>query len=563
MMDDAELLRQYAAEGSEAAFAELVQRHLNLVYRAALRQLGGDAHRAEDVAQLVFTLLARKAAALAHHPSLAGWLYTTTHLTVGETLRAERRRQRREQEAQIMHELISDTGSATDWDRLRPILDVVMQDLNEADREAILLRFFEERPFGEIGTKLALSEDAARMRVERALDKLHGLLARRGFSSTSVMLAAMLTTEAAIAAPVGLSATVTGAALAGVSVPLVTGGASALVLKSFYLMSSAKITAVAVVVALLAAGTAFFQLAEARTTRAQLTAAAGEETDLTVKVADLQRRLTAAEQRVVAVDGGSAALLRTAQNTVAADAEAAQPITVDGVQARYQQAQALAKSGQFAAALKEFLWCYDVGMRQIASFAGVRGSSLPDAIKALGAQYPEALTALRTRRDQADQRILAGEDDSRTIADFTSLNRILDQDERTLELFDQLPANDGRRRTMAIYAFNNLVAAQRYADAGLAQSYAMMSSHFELSQDRANQATGPDPERQQKANHDYLVETTVRDVEVLAGSGDLAHARELAGRLLAYDGSEETKGTLRNHLQRAGHPELLANPSQP
>ncbi len=563
MMDDAELLHQYAAEGSEAAFAELVQRHLNLVYRSALRQLGGDAYRAEDVAQLVFTLLARKAAALAHHPSLTGWLYTTTHLTVGDALRAERRRQRREQEAQTMHELISDTGSATDWDRMRPMLDVVMQDLNETDREAILLRFFEERPFGEIGTRLALSEDAARMRVGRALDTLHDLLARRGFASTSATLAAMLATEAAIAAPAGLSATVTGAALAGVSVPLVAGGISALALKSFYLMSSAKITAVAVVVALLAAGTAFFQLAEARTAQAQLAVAAGEEKTMAAQVADLQRRVAAAEQRVVAVDRGSAALLRTAQSTAAADTEAAQPITVDGVQARYQQAQALAKSGQFAAALKEFLWCYDVGMRQIASFAGLRSSSLPDAIKALGAQYPEALTALRTRRDQADQRILAGEDDSRTIADFTSLNRILDQDGRTLELFDQLPADDHRRHTMAIYARTQLVAAQRYADAALAEPYAMMSSNFELLQDRAGQATGPNAEKQQKSNREFLVETTTQNIEVLAGNGDLAHARELAGRLLAYDGSEETKAALGKRLERAGHPELLTSLSQP
>src|ERR1041384_7119854 len=104
MPDDAQLLRHYVEEGSEKAFAELVQRHLNLVYSAALRQVGGDMHRARDVAQIVFTTLARKAPSLTRHPVLAGWLHLATHHAATKAMRTERRRHAREQEAHAMQE---------------------------------------------------------------------------------------------------------------------------------------------------------------------------------------------------------------------------------------------------------------------------------------------------------------------------------------------------------------------------------------------------------------------------------------------------------------------------
>src|SRR4051812_47613149 len=104
MPDDAELLRRYAEENFEPAFTELVQRHLGLVYSAALRQVGGDAHHAEDVTQTVFSTLARKAASVARHPVLVGWLYTATHHAAAKVRRAEGRRSVREHEAHLMHE---------------------------------------------------------------------------------------------------------------------------------------------------------------------------------------------------------------------------------------------------------------------------------------------------------------------------------------------------------------------------------------------------------------------------------------------------------------------------
>lgn len=218
MIDDTELLRRYADEGSEEAFTELVQRHLNLVYSAALRQVHGDTHLAADACQLVFTDVARKAGALAGHRVLAGWLFTSARYAARNLVRGERRRQAREQEALNMENLNEgEAAPVLDWQRVRPVLDEVINELGRTDREAVLLRFFEGRDYASVGAKLNLSPNTARMRVERALDRLRGLLERRGVESTSAALAAALAGQAVAAAPAGLAAAVAGAALTGAS----------------------------------------------------------------------------------------------------------------------------------------------------------------------------------------------------------------------------------------------------------------------------------------------------------------------------------------------------------
>lgn len=215
MQDDASLLHRFAVEHADEAFAILVRRHLDLVHSAALRQVGGDAHLAQDVAQTVFTDLARKAADVARHPVLAGWLYTSTHYAAAKAVRAEQRRRRREQAAHAMSELFHERTDDEAWAQVRPTLDAAMQALKAGDRDAILLRFFEGQGFAAIGTRLRLSENAARMRVERALEKLRAQLARRGVRSTAAALAAALASHGVAAAPAGVVATVTGAALTG------------------------------------------------------------------------------------------------------------------------------------------------------------------------------------------------------------------------------------------------------------------------------------------------------------------------------------------------------------
>ena len=226
MLEDQQLLRSYATDGSEAAFGELVARYVNLVYSAALRRTGGDTHLAQDVAQLVFTDLARKARSLPKNVVLAGWLHRATHFAAAQLLRTEHRRQAREQEAVAMN--TSDSEPAPDWDRIRPLLDDALDQLNPADRDALLLRFFEQRSLAEVGEALGANEDAARKRVTRALDKLRTDLIRRGVGTTAAVLSTVLSVNAIQVAPAGLAATLTSASLAGAAAGTAIAGATSL-----------------------------------------------------------------------------------------------------------------------------------------------------------------------------------------------------------------------------------------------------------------------------------------------------------------------------------------------
>jgi RNA polymerase sigma factor (sigma-70 family) len=281
---DDELLRRYADEKSEDAFAELVRRHLDLVYSAALRQVNGDAHLAQDVAQMVFTELSRKAASLSHRPVLTGWLYTCAHFCAAKAVRTERRRHSREQEAQAMQELLDNHGPEPDWEKVRPVLDQVMVELSEPDREAILMRYFEKRPLGEIGQRLGLSEDAARKRVERGLEKLRAVLARRGLT-TSASLAIAISANAVHAAPAGLAAVVTAGAVAGSAAG---AGVTATLLK---LMTMSKLQ-IGIVGAVLAGGVAAPLIMESRS-QAELRQARAawkaQGDELTAQVAENER----------------------------------------------------------------------------------------------------------------------------------------------------------------------------------------------------------------------------------------------------------------------------------
>jgi len=303
MSDDAELLRRYANENSEPAFAELVQRHLGLVYHAALRQVGGDAHRAQDVAQTVFTDLARKAEALARRPVLAGWLYTSTRYAAAQVVRSERRRRVREQEAHTMNENLSDPTPAADWEHMRPVIDDALQALNERDREAVLLRFFENRPFAEVGARMAASEDAARVRVDRALEKMRAELARRGVTSTTAALALALAGQSAVAAPAGLAAAVTHAALAGAA------GGGLLAAGTFMSMTKIQLGLTATLVA--AGATGF--VVQARTNadlRAELRQLQEENRQVaTLQAENLQLAKTAAEVETMRADDTALAQL--------------------------------------------------------------------------------------------------------------------------------------------------------------------------------------------------------------------------------------------------------------
>ena len=213
--DDGVLLRQYAENHSDEAFAALVARHVNLVYSVAVRCVG-DPHQAEEVAQVVFILLARKAQ-LRHDKALSSWLFQTTRLTASNFVRSETRRHRRELEAH-MRSVLNDPGNDL-WPRIAPMLDDAVAELNETDRHAILLRFYEGRNLREVGAALGASEDAAEKRVSRAVEKLRAIFAKRGVTVGTSGLVVVISANAVQAAPVGLAVAIsTAAALAGTAI---------------------------------------------------------------------------------------------------------------------------------------------------------------------------------------------------------------------------------------------------------------------------------------------------------------------------------------------------------
>lgn len=209
-LDDHQLLAEFARGDSEAAFAALVQRHINLVYSVALRQTGNP-HAAEEITQAVFIILARKATALSPKTILSGWLYQTARLTAANYQRTEARRVRREQEA-FMQSQQEEPHTDEAWQRITPLLDVALGKLGERDRNAIVLRFFEGKSLGEVGAELGASEDAAKMRVNRALEKLRKIFGKRGVMLTTTLIAGAVSANSVQAAPAGLAVTVAAAA---------------------------------------------------------------------------------------------------------------------------------------------------------------------------------------------------------------------------------------------------------------------------------------------------------------------------------------------------------------
>ncbi|MBL9188156.1 MAG: sigma-70 family RNA polymerase sigma factor [Opitutaceae bacterium] len=214
---DHDLLRCYAAENSEAAFAALVERHLNLTYSVA-RRITRSPQLAEEVAQAVFLDLARHARALKPDTPLVAWLHVVSRRTAIDTVRRESRRQAREAAAALLTEDAAMNPTPDPWPVIEPLLDEAVESLDATDRHAILLRYFQNKSLREVGAALGTSDDAAQKRVSRALDQLRTFLIRRGVTVSAAAFATHLPAHAILTAPAGLAGLISSAVFSGTAI---------------------------------------------------------------------------------------------------------------------------------------------------------------------------------------------------------------------------------------------------------------------------------------------------------------------------------------------------------
>lgn len=292
MRDDSELLRLYAVDKSNDAFAELVRRHIGSVYAVAKRRVGGNSHVAEEVVQEVFTDLANKAASLMQRQVLVGWLFVATRYASAKAVRRDKQRLSQRQKAEQMSEPESKSNVEHSWEEIRPVLDDAIHKLNEREREAILLYFFDKRTFADIGANLRIAESGARMRIARALEKLRISLGRRGITSTTAALTVALGGQAGAAVPGGLVASVTAAALAGAAQP---AGLALLyfmtITKTQLAVTLAVVLTGAMIVGVLQQQKITRLLTERKTLTLESSSNAGRVSDLTRKLAKAEAAL--------------------------------------------------------------------------------------------------------------------------------------------------------------------------------------------------------------------------------------------------------------------------------
>ncbi|HTB64158.1 MAG TPA: sigma-70 family RNA polymerase sigma factor, partial [Opitutales bacterium] len=285
---DAQLLSAFAGGRDEAAFREIVTRYTDLVYSAALRQVESSA-AAADIAQGVFTDLARKAGTLTRRgsaalpPSLVGWLHRATRYTALNHLRDTRRRLTNERQA--MEQLLTNSESATGWEQIRPALDEALDSLNDEDREALLLRYFKNQDFRAVGLALGVSDDAAQKRVSRAVERLREFFSKRNVTIGASGLAVLISANAIQAAPVGLAITISAAALAGTAVATST---TAIAVTKTIAMTTLQKTIVTATVAILA-GTGVYQAHQAAQLRESNTTLQQQHESLVEQIRQMQR----------------------------------------------------------------------------------------------------------------------------------------------------------------------------------------------------------------------------------------------------------------------------------
>ncbi|HLZ55269.1 MAG TPA: sigma-70 family RNA polymerase sigma factor, partial [Verrucomicrobiae bacterium] len=286
MTSDLDLLRQFARDNSQDAFAEIVRQHLDLVYSAALRQVRSP-QLAEEIAQSVFADLARNAGTMSGTgvppaDSLTPWLYAVTRRTAIDVIRKESRRQLREQIAVQMNNM---NATSADWTQIAPLLDDAMAALDEADRSAVLLRYFENKSLREVGETLGASEDAAQKRVGRAVERLREFFSKRNVTIGASGLAVLISGNAVQSAPIGLAAAIsTAAVLAGT----IVSSSTVIAATKTIAMTTLQKTLVTVTVAVLAGG-GIYEAKQTADARAEVQTLQQQQAPLAEQIRQLQR----------------------------------------------------------------------------------------------------------------------------------------------------------------------------------------------------------------------------------------------------------------------------------
>ncbi|MDB6108665.1 MAG: polymerase, sigma-24 subunit, subfamily [Pedosphaera sp.] len=313
MTTDQELLQSYSRDKAEESFTALVKRHLNLVYSAALRQVRSP-QLAEEVAQSAFIDLARQAHRLAPDTILSAWLYQVTRRTAIDVVRREARRQLREQ---IASGLTAMNAPAADWTHIEPLLDEAMVALDDADRTAVLLRYFENKSLREVGQMLGVSDDAAQKRVSRAVERLREFFKKRGVAIGASGLVLVISANAIQAAPLGLFATISTAALAGTTLATAQ---TLTVTKALAMTTLQKSLITVTLVAAVGAGVyqarqASRLRAQVQTIQQQLSPLADQNAELTRDRDNAVRQLAASRDELALLNTNKSELLRLRSET--------------------------------------------------------------------------------------------------------------------------------------------------------------------------------------------------------------------------------------------------------
>jgi RNA polymerase sigma factor (sigma-70 family) len=328
---DQQLLQDYAARHSEAAFAELVRRHIDLVYSAA-RRMVCDSHQAEDVTQAVFVALAQNARQLTHHPVLSGWLHRTTQNLASNAVRTNVRRQTREQEAAAMNELLS-AGSDASWEHIAPHLDAALGELSEPDRDAVLLRYFEKKSAQEMAERLGITDEAAQKRVNRAVERLRGFFAKRGVTVGAGGLV-LISANAVQAAPIGLAVTIsTVAAVAGTTIVTTATTAATKAIAMTILQKTVVIATVAVL-----AGVGIHKARQVSQLREQVQSLQQQQAPLLEQLQQVQQQRDDATQQLTGIRTDNERLNRSTAELVKLRAQVASYLAQDRSPARTTQA---------------------------------------------------------------------------------------------------------------------------------------------------------------------------------------------------------------------------------